>query len=265
MLPLKPGQNPKTSEELRTALEVTLKDVVEKAGSLVSIVGDIPDIESLAIDLSGASISEPPPRPELASGKTHESLTTKSFRLDGSNISLFGTRADLVMNATDLRVDVAAATRGNRVLVFRHASSGDLRLAISKASVEQLIRAIGKREASKHGVALDDVSVNWKPRGERGVDLDVHVKARKFFMSASLALTGSVDVDEKLGTRLSNLHCRGEGAIAGMACAMLQPHLERVNGRTFSLRSLPIGDMAVRDLQVNAGDPLEIRATFGAP
>ena len=84
------------------------------------------------------------------------------------------------------------------------------------------------------------------------------------FLSTSLRITGQVDLDEELNARISGLDCTGEGAMGGIACGVLKPHLEKIDGRQFSLMSLPLGEVRLRDVQIAAGDKLSITAEFGS-
>ncbi|MDQ6655945.1 MAG: hypothetical protein M3Y80_09050, partial [Verrucomicrobiota bacterium] len=67
-----------------------------------------------------------------------------------------------------------------------------------------------------------------------------------------------------LNASLSGLTCNGEGAIGSLACGVLQPHLEKVDGRTFPLMALPLGDVRLRDVRLAAGANLSVTAEFGA-
>src|SRR3712207_4396091 len=96
-------------------------------------------------------------------------------------------------------------------------------------------------EAGKHGVTVDQVRLSLQLRGERSVDAEVQLRARKLFFSTTVRIGAKLDLDEQLNARLSGLTCNGEGAIGALACGGLQPHLQKLNGRSFSLMALPLG------------------------
>jgi hypothetical protein len=52
--------------------------------------------------------------------------------------------------------------------------------------------------------------------------------------------------------------------MGGIACGILKPHLEKINGRKFSLMSLPLGEVRLRDVRIAAGHKLSVSAEFGS-
>ena len=78
-------------------------------------------------------------------------------------------------------------------------------------------------------------------------------------MSAALRITGAVDLDDELNARISELDCTGDGAIASVACGILKPQLQQLNGRVFPLMSLPLGEVRLRDVRIMAGEKLSVR------
>jgi hypothetical protein len=90
------------------------------------------------------------------------------------------------------------------------------------------------------------------------------LRAKKLFLSASLRITAQLDLDEELNARISELDCTGDGAIAAVACGVLKPHLEKLNGREYPLMSLPLGQVRLRDVRVAVGEKLSVTAEFGS-
>ena len=119
-------------------------------------------------------------------------------------------------------------------------------------------------EAGKHGVAVDNVKLSLSSSGPRSLAAEVRLRGKKLFMSATLRITGAVDLDEELNARISGLDCTGEGAIASVACGFLKPHLDKLNGRVFPLMSLPLGEVRLRDVRVTVADKLSVTAEFGS-
>jgi hypothetical protein len=79
-----------------------------------------------------------------------------------------------------------------------------------------------------------------------------------------MKITGQLDLDEELNARVSGLDCTGDGAIASVACGVLKPHLQKIDGREFPLMSLPLGEVRLRDVQLAVGDKLSVTADFGS-
>lgn len=265
MFPLQRPDLPTSADELASAIMRSLRSFTEQPRDFVTIQGtDYPAITDLRVNLSGARIASIPPRPPAADATGKRAFAVQNLYVGGDDIDVLGAPTDLTLEATGVELHEARDGSGNVVLLLNSAQSGELRFAMAKAALEKLIQTFGKREAAKHGVTLESVNIKWTSRGTRGVDANVTVQARKFFLSATVNVSGSLDIGDDLSGKLSALRCNGDGALAGIACSALTPQLQKFNGREFSLRALPIGELAVRDLQITASDRLEIRATFGS-
>jgi hypothetical protein len=132
------------------------------------------------------------------------------------------------------------------------------------SEIENAIAAVAKAEAGKHGVAIDQVQLFVTTRGERSVDAEVRLRAKKLFFTTTIRIAAKLDLDERLNARLSGLACHGEGAIGAMACGFLQPHLQKMDGRSFSLMALPLGEIRLRDVRLAAGERISVSAEFGS-
>jgi hypothetical protein len=148
--------------------------------------------------------------------------------------------------------------------MLHSAADGRIEVSASAADLEALIAEVAKTEAAKHGVGIDNVQLSLRSNSPRSLAAEVRLRAKKLFLSTSLRITGQVDLDEELNAKISGLDCTGEGAMGGIACGILKPHLEKINGRKFSLMSLPLGDVRLRDVRIAAGTKLSITAEFGS-
>src|SRR5204863_2528275 len=138
-------------------------------------------------------------------------------------------------------------SRGNVVLMLQSAANGRIEISASTADLEALIAQMAKVEAGRHGVAIDSVQLSLRSNSPRSLSAEVRLRAKKLFVSASLRITGHLDLDDNLNAKISGLDCAGEGAIASIACGILKPHLQRLDGREFPLMSLPLGQVRLRD------------------
>ena len=55
----------------------------------------------------------------------------------------------------------------------------------------------------------------------------------------------------------------GAGWLGSLACGVLEPHLAKLNGRSFPLMALPLGEVRLRDVRLAASDKLSVTAEFG--
>ena len=139
-----------------------------------------------------------------------------------------------------------------------------MEIAAAVADLETLIAEVAKAEAGRHSVSIDSVQLSLRSRGFRSLAAEVRLRAKKLFVSASLRITGQLDLDEQLNARISGLDCTGDGAIASVACGILKPHLQKLDGREFSLMSLPLGEVRLRDVRIAVGEKLSVNAEFGS-
>ena len=82
--------------------------------------------------------------------------------------------------------------------------------------------------------------------------------------NATVTLSGDVDLDEQLTARLSNLRFSGDGMVANLAGGFIRPKLATLEGRTFPLMSFALGEITLRDVQLQAGETLRLSAQFGS-
>ncbi len=152
---------------------------------------------------------------------------------------------------------------GKIVLILHAADSGRIDVSAAKADLENLISSLAKREAGRHGVAIEDLELQFNASGLRVIDGIVRFRARKLFLSGVIRIAAKLSIDENLSAQLSDLSCTGDGTVGTLACNLLRPHLQRLEGRQFDLAALPLGDIVLREIEITAGDKLEITAQFG--
>jgi hypothetical protein len=267
MFPLAGDDFPTTAEDLGTAIEDAIRDVFslpKSAGVTVTGGAKFPDIKQVSIDLSGAKLSatEPPPKP-IGVGKRNPGPTVGRLEVTGHPILYEQTKLDLDLHATGLRFDFDRDKGGRPLLVLAAAEEGHVDAQIKRKDIEALLLNVANLAAKEHGVKVQDLELDLKSTGARSVSADVRVKAKKLMMSSVLHLGGAADVDDELNATLSNLTVEGEGMIGGMAAGFLQKHLKAYNGKKIPLMAFSLGDVALRDLEIELNGSLHVSAEFG--
>ena len=267
MFPLSSKNFPPDAEALRVALEESLRRVVTPAAPMVMIEGNgYPDLAAIRISLDGAEAGErPPPRPAPPVGPVAPGLRVSHFEISGRPILVQRAKVDLSCAARDVCLGQGRDGDGDILLLLQDAADGRVEVGVALADLEALVLAGAKAEAAKQGVTVEDVRIELKARSERGLDVVVHVRAKKLFLAATLQIRGSVAIDEQLNARLFELKCVGEGTLGTLACGFIAPHLQRFDGREFSLLALPLGEVKLRDVRIAAGRELRVTAEFGRP
>ncbi len=267
MFPLSASSLPSSAETLRDALEESLRRVVTPAGPMVSIEDrSYPQLAAIRISLDNATAGDhPPPRPMAPAGAVEPALQVENFEISGAPIRVQGAAINLSCWGRDVEIGQGRDRDGNLVLLLQNAAEGSIEIATSVADLEALVGTGAKAAAAQQGVVVEAVSIKLHTRSERSLDVEVQVRAKKLFLSATVRISGSAEIDERLNARLSGLRCAGEGALGSLACGFLAPHLERFDGREFALAALPLGEIKLRDVRIAAGTDLQVTAQFGQP
>ncbi len=265
MFPLPDKTFPPDAEALRAALEESMSRVVRPTGPMVTVEdAGYPKLAALRVSLDGANAGErPPPRPQPPVGPVEPGLEVENFTISGRPILVQRARVELTCTARDVRLGQGRDEDGNLLLLLQDAAEGNVEVAVALSDLEALVLAGAKAEAAKQGVTVESVQIELLSRSERALDMVVHVRAKKLFLSAAVRISGSVAIDEQLNARLSGLACEGEGTLGTLACGFISPHLQRFDGREFSLLALPLGEVKLRDVRIAAGRELRVTAQFG--
>jgi hypothetical protein len=134
-----------------------------------------------------------------------------------------------------------------------------------QSDIAKLVTQLARSQACKQGITVDGVQVTLRQESTHSLAVEIHLRARKLFLGASLRVTGQLDLDDQLNLKVSDLNCAGDGGISALACGILKPYLQKIDGREFSLMSLPLGEIQLRDVRLVADDDkLSVTAEFGS-
>ena len=265
MFPLFTKQFPKNAIDLASLLNDSVKRLFANAANPVTIRDKAyPQIDEVRITLDGAELQPDPPRPPAVKGASSPALHLKELHINGSDLVIGPAIADLRLGARDVRLEQAKDGKGEIVLIVRSAAEGEVAVSAAQAVIEDAIAAVAKSEAGKHGVAIDQVRLTVEPRGERSVDANVQLRAKKLFFTTVIQIAAKLDLDDELNAKISGLTCNGEGAVGSLACGVLAPHLDKLNGQSVALMALPLGEIRLRDVRLSVTDRLTVTAQFGS-
>jgi hypothetical protein len=265
MFPLYSKSFPSDAIELAALLNDSVKKAFSGAANPVTIRGDAyPKITEIRISLDGAELRTNAPRPPLVPGKGAAAIQVEELHINGNEMLIGPAIANLRLGARDVRLNKAADNKGEFVLLLKSAADGEVEITTDKRDLENAIAAVAKAEAAKHGVAIDQVQLTVRPRGSRSLDAEVQLRGKKLFFTTIIRIAAKLDLDEELNATVSGLACNGDGAIGSMACGFLDPHLQKINGRSFPLMALPLGEVRLRDVRIAAADKISVTAEFGA-
>lgn len=264
MFPLSRPTLPTGPDELRDAIEQGLREVVRTSGPMVTIEGkNYPELAAIRVSLDQASLSERPPKLGAPAGAGRPALRVDEFAIAGRGVRVQNAAVDLSCHARDVEIFQAEDRSGNLVLLLQSAAEGSIEVATSVADLEALLRSEATKAAAQQGVTVEDVKTKLQARSERALDVEVQVRAKKLFLSATVRITGALEIDDQLNARLRGLQCQGEGALGSLASGFISPYLQRFDGRAFALTALPLGEVKLRDVRIAAGAELRVTAQFG--
>ena len=265
MFPLNTNTFPATAAELKRLLNQSLHELFNLERDPVELrEKSYPHLESLSISLDGAEVPQRPPAVPSLRSEPAPGLTVESFRAAGAALNVGPAAVDFALDARGLQLHQAMDREGHLVLLLHNAADGRVEISTTVPGLEALIAEVAKFEAGKHGVNIDSVQLSLRSQTPRSLAAEIRLRAKKLFVSATLRVTGQVDLDEKVTAKLSGLDCTGEGAIASVACGVLKPHLQKLDGREFALMSLPLGEVRLRAVRIAVGDKLSVTAEFGS-
>ena len=260
MLPLTAEKFPSTPDELAAALKAgfTARGVaaeVEVKGPALDALG------ALRVGLTGARFTR---GFRVAKTLTDDAATVRTERVEvsGAPVDFEGTPLTVRVEAADAELRFAG-TPADGALVLAGAARGSISLAVTHAALEARLHQLAKSTAEKQGLEVKKTTLELTARGARALSFRCAVTAKMFVMSADLALSGELDLDEQLNARVSGLALGGDAMITKLAAGFARPHLDKLEGRSFPLLALTPDGLPLRDVEIATHGGLEIRAKFG--
>ena len=242
----------------------SLRRYVRKDGDpIVTISARVfPYLDEIAINLDGAALDPALPKLVTPVGETRQACEAASVNIRGRHVSIQGAPLNLQLTASDLVFDQGRDEKGEALMLVRSVRNGHFAVSVAQLDLENAIRQMAEREGAKQGITIEDTRVSLRARGARSIAADIRLEARKFLFRANVDISGQVDIDESFNARISNLKCRGEVRRLGRM-RDARTHLKRLADRSFSLMSLPLGEIKMRDVRISVADTVEVTAEFG--
>ena len=265
MFPLYTTALPSSAPELEQVLNESLRRIFETGSDPVTVRDhSYPHLAVINISLDSAQLRSDPPRPPVSAGTASPALKVDQLVLSASPLSLGPASIDLAISTRDVQLGQAKDSKGQILLSIENAGDGHASISATHAALEAFITSLAQDQGNKQGITIDSVQLNVRQESEHSLAAEVRLRARKLFLRASLKVTGQLDLDDQLNLKMSDLKCTGDGGIAAFACGILQPYLEKIEGRKFPLMSFALGEIRLRDVRLDVGDKLSVTAEFGS-
>jgi hypothetical protein len=265
MLSLGRKDFPSPRQDLAQALDDALHRFVQKPGPIVDLRSRVfPLIDEVRVNLNGAKFDSPAPPLAKVEGETALAFETAAVNVSGRNISVSGVPLNLRMEIRDIVFHKGTDANGDAVLVVHNARDGQLVLSAGQLGLEEAIARIGGAKARLWGVELEQVRVAMRARSRRSIAADIQIWAKKFFTRAKIDIYVQLDITSEFIVKISQLKCKGDGKLASFACAALQPLFARTMEKSFPLKSIPLGQIQLRDIHIAVADSVELTVDFGS-
>ena len=264
MIPLHRKQFPSSKDELAQAIDQALRSFTSKSSPLVDVRSRVfPYLDEIAINFDRAHFNSLPPALTPVVGETKLACEAALVTLSGRNVSVRGVPMDLRMEARDVVFHKGEDANGEVVLAAHKVRDGHIVVSAAQLDLEEAIAKIGGLEAHRHGISIEQVRLAMRARGARSIAADIRVQARKLLFRTSIEIYGQLDIDADFVAKISRLKCKADGAIGSLACSALEPFFQKIEGRTFPLSSLLLGEIQLRDIHIAVADTVELSIDFG--
>src|SRR2546423_550330 len=255
---------PSPRDDLVQALDAALHRFVQKSGRIVDLRSRVfPLVDEIRINLDGAKLDSPPALAKVE-GETAPGFEATALNVSGRNISVRGIPIDLRMEMRDIVFHKGTDANGDAVLVLHKARDGQLVMSAAQLDLEEAVARIGGERARLWGVDLERVRLAMRARSRRSLAADIQVWAKKFFTRAKIDIYAQLDIGNDFVVKISQLKCKGDGKLGSFACAALQPLFAKTMEKSFPLKSIPLGQIQLRDIHVAVADTVEITVDFGS-
>ena len=253
---------PNDTPSLRTALAQGAR--LHGAGDdAVGIEGNFPSLDALRMNLTGVRLDS-----RMTIAKAAENAAggffTRVLDIVAEPAVLASIPIELRLHAEDCVFTFGTAAEGMRAASPERCTSGMLDVAAATANLEAALLTLARDAASAHGAEVQSVSLTLEAKSPHALAVTAVAIAKAMFFTATLTMRGRLALDEEFNLRLSAATCTGDGMIANLAAAKLQPRLAELEGRAFSIRSILPPGLEVRDIALTGGAALRIRAGIGA-
>jgi hypothetical protein len=266
MFILDSDQIPGTAAQLTRAISTSLRRSIElpASASPVVLTGELPNLDSLAVDVSNGQIDTNQPLPDTTPpGKTDAGPTAKSFTIEGQPISIEGIPLQLDLSAKNVTFAYARNPAGKLIATLRDASDGHLSVQLEHEHLEQAILTIARKVSASTGVAIQKVSAKLTSIDPTTVDVLLNITAKKF-VTAVVKISGRLSINDRMVATASNLNANSDGMVGGIAVNFIRPHLQQLNGRPLPLLAFSLGNVKLRGVNVTTTDGVRIVAQFGS-
>jgi hypothetical protein len=264
--PLVTDDLPKTGGQLADSMNAGWKDVFtshdpERAVDFEG--GRYPAVDQMRVDLSHAVVN---PDHKLARigeyTASTKSLAVEHFEMVAEPMVNHKSRVNLEITGTQVRLDLQHDKDGKPMLMLADAREGTVHFDVSHDDLQKLVLAMCRYQSSGSAVTIRSTHLDMQSLGPRSLLIDLHLSTIVGFIPAGMRFTARMDVDDRMNATISNLDCQGDEALGPLIAGFIRPAINKYNNTTRQLISFPSGQIHLNDVQIQAGEHVELDAKF---
>jgi hypothetical protein len=220
-------------------------------------------IETMSINLSNVRVEADSKKQKLKPrGAPLRTLSVQNFEFVAQPLLVERSRFLINMTATDATLDVRRDKQGRSMVTLTNARDGALTLEVPKKDIDTLMLDVGRKMAGPYGVSIDKTKLKLDIAG-RTIKADLKVDTRLGFLPAGLRFNARVDIDDQLNGRITRLSCSGDQLLGPIISSIIDPALQKYEGKVKPLVGFEMGEMALKDMTLESGDAFKIDVKFG--
>ena len=264
--PLATDDLPRTGGQLADSMNGGWKDVFTTFDPDRTVDfegGRYPAVDQMRVDLSHAVVN---PNHKLARigeyTASTKSLAVEHFEMVAEPMVNHKSRINLEVTGTQVRLDLQHDKDGKPMLMLADAREGSVHFDVSHDDLQKLVLAMARNQSSSHAVTIRATHLDLQSIGPRSLLFDLHLSTIVGFIPAGMRFTARVDIDDQMNAKISNLDCQGDEALGPLIAGFIRPTINKYNNTTRPLISFPSGRLHLDDVQIQAGEHVEMTAKF---
>ena len=224
-----------------------------------------PRVDSMTIDLSDVTVPSKRKEQKLKPvGRPEGSLHVGNLEFLARPLLVEKARLQIGMSASDARLDLRRDKKGRPMLTLSGAEDGHISMEVSRKDIDALLLQSAREAAGKYGVAVDRVRLKLDVVANRSLRVDLKADVRiGALLPAGLRFKARMDVDDQLNGKITKLSCEGDQLLGPLISSIIDPQLNKYEGKKRPLLGFVYGKMRLRDLQINVEDGFKLEAGFG--
>ena len=269
IFPMSRSIAPETPELLASSMEKGWGErlTVPEGADLVHIVGadHYPRLGSMTIDLSDVAVPSKKKEQKLKPvGKTEGSVHVGTLEFLARPLLVEKAKLQIGMSASDARLDLRRDKKGRPMLTLSGAEDGHITMEVSRQDIDALLLQSAREAAGKYGVAVDRIKLKLDVADNRTLRVDLRADVRVgALLPAGLQFKARMDVDDQLNGKITRLSCDGDQLLGPLISTIVNPQLDKYEGKKRPLVGFVYGNMKLRDLKINVDDGFKLDAAFG--